>query len=284
MEFKKGWIRTKNVVLVLLIACVGLGSSIAVAQSGATNSGFELDYFHAYRQARTYSIQLQNGLAATFDFRHGTATLYYGRQQSTMPLDQVFLQAANGNSNLATRMYNQMYQNITAAHSDTIMKSVPNANTHSLHPLLSTPPGGTIGIGDSDSAEWAIPVPGDCWPVPIPCQQWPDGAWGTTYWFNTPFGSDPFTNVPPNPDNCAPGDIDCKIWENNRQQACDRDFSNGLEITALTVRAAAACTSAIESLGLSSYMCAGALAAVGRAAYNNARDDATCHIPFPGHP
>ena len=139
MEFKKAWIKTKNALLVLLVACVGFGASSTFVWGNTANSGYELNYFHAYRAARTYAIQLQNGLAATFDFRQGTATLYSGPQQFTLPLDQVLLQAANGNSNLAAQMYNQMYGGITAAHSDAIIQSI-GTHTNSLR-ALSVGPG-----------------------------------------------------------------------------------------------------------------------------------------------
>ncbi|MBS0558309.1 MAG: hypothetical protein JSR27_12965 [Proteobacteria bacterium] len=292
MVVKELGTKTRNVLLALLIVWIGFGSSIAVAQG---NSGFALDYFHAYRATRTYAIQLQNGLSATFDFRQDTATLYAGTQTITLPLDQVLLQAANGNSKLAARMYNQMYDDITAAHSDAIMKSTGSrrAGSNSARALAQNAqgllPGDGGGIGDQDDAMWGLPSGGDCWPIPEPCDQWPDGDSGPglstfTYWWNTPYGSDPLTSQPPNPDNCAPGDNDCRDWENNRKNACDKDVDDGLALTASAVLASAACVGALESGGLASYACAGAFAEAVRTAYNNQKDDATCNTPYPGHP
>lgn len=289
--FKELGTKTRNALMALLIVWIGFGSSIAVAQG---NSGFALDYFHAYRATRTYAIQLQNGLSATFDFRQDTATLYTGTQQFTLPLNQVLLQAANGNSNLAARMYNQMYDDITAAHSDAIMKSngARNAGSKSLRALaLAAPsllPGSGGGIGDQDDAMWGLPSGGDCWPIPEPCDQWPDGpvsgpGLGTyTFWWNTPYGNDPLTSQPPNPANCAPGDIDCKIWENNRKNACDSSTLDGVKVAGSAVVAAAACASVGESLGTTVSACLGAIALYGAEAASSSEDGKTCATPYPG--
>jgi hypothetical protein len=284
VEFKKAWIKTKNALLVLLVACVGFGASSTFVWGNTANSGYELNYFHAYRAARTYAIQLQNGLAATFDFRQGTATLYSGPQQFTLPLDQVLLQAANGNSNLAAQMYNQMYGGITAAHSDAIIQSI-GTHTNSLR-ALSVGPGGATGIGDQNDSMWGWPDSGDCFPIPNPCQQWPDGSSGsglsTLYWFNTPFGSDPLTSEPPNPDNCAPGDYKCYNWETNRENACKRSTRDGVEVAGSALLAGAACASIGETLGATVSACLGSIALYGAVADGSAEDGKTCATPYPG--
>jgi hypothetical protein len=53
VELKKIWIKTKNALLVLLVACVGLGASSTIAWGNTVQSGFNLNYFHSYRAART---------------------------------------------------------------------------------------------------------------------------------------------------------------------------------------------------------------------------------------
>jgi hypothetical protein len=285
VEFKKAWIKTKNALLVLLVACVGFGASSTFVWGNTANSGYELNYFHAYRAARTYAIQLQNGLAATFDFRHGTATLYSGPQQFTLPLDQVLLQAANGNSNLAAQMYNQMYGDITAAHSDAIIQSI-GTHTNSLR-ALSVGPGGATGIGDQNDSMWGWPDSGDCFPIPNPCQQWPDGPSGPglgtlTYWFNTPFGSDPLTNVPPSPDNCAPGDNACSIWENNRKKACNSLALDGVKIGGSFLAGAGACGSVEVTVGATTWVCLGAAALYSAEVIQGTEDAKTCATPYPG--
>ncbi|HET9189649.1 MAG TPA: hypothetical protein VFN69_03660 [Rudaea sp.] len=285
MEFKKVWMKTKNALLVLLVACVGFGASSTIAWGNTAQSGFDLDYFHAYRAARTYAISLQNGLSATFDFRQGTATLYYGPQQITLPLNQVFLQAANGNSNLATRMYNQMYGEITAAHSDMIAKST-GVHTNSLR-ALSVGPGGATGIGDQNDSMWGWPDSGSCWPVPVPCDQWPDGPSGPglgtlTYWFNTPFGDDPLTSQPPNPGNCAPDDIDCRIWENDRKNACNQLIQDGVANGAAGYAAGDACIAALGTAGALTPACGGGIVVYVLSAVKLGEDMYTCNKPYPG--
>lgn len=116
--------KAKAIALTLLITSIGLGSAAfaassahsktgiqgtvvaATTQTQSSSAGFELDYFHAERVSKTYAIRLKNGLSASFDFQNGTATLTdVTGHQTTLPLEQVLLQATNGNSQAAAQMY-----------------------------------------------------------------------------------------------------------------------------------------------------------------------------------
>ena len=285
MEFENAWNKARKLVLVLLILGFGLSGSIAVAQGDTSNSGFELDYYHAYHAKRTYAIRLRNGLRATFDFRHGTATLYANGQQSTMPLDQVLLQAANGNSHLATQMYNQMYQDITATHSDAIMKYVGSsgASNNSLHAFLAPPVTIDPGQGAND-AMWSTPDIGDCDPVSEPCQESGPMAPFDPYhsWQNVPVGTPPFTDQPPSLDNCAPGDIDCKIWENNRKNACDQLIEDGIANGTAGYVAGDACIAAVGTVGTLTPACGAGFIVYVLSAIKLSKDMYTCNEPYPG--
>lgn len=162
--------KAKAIALSLLIACSGLASTAfaaastpgsvgiqganraAAAQTHSSSTNYELDYFHAYKTSKTYAIRLKNGLRASFDFDKGTATLTdVAGNRTTLPLQQVLLEANNGNSQAAAEMYDQMYQSISAANSDAITASVgpEGAGTH------SRPPRGWGGIGGFGGGLWS---------------------------------------------------------------------------------------------------------------------------------
>lgn len=252
----------------------------AAAGTQSSSTDYELNYFHAYKASKTYAISLKNGLHASFDFEHGTATLWDASgNKTTFSLQQVLLQANNGNSQAAAEMYDQMYQDINAAKSDAITASVgPNsADTHIFPP----PPGGTIGIGTLGGPLWSTPTGGDCWPVPYPCQTWAGGLsdWGTyNNWWASGLGDPPPTPTPPDPDKCAPNDIDCKLWEHDRQNACDDLLGDNLTLYGLDVGVGVACGTAASGVG--ALICAAGLAEYGNAQYKLQKDTKKCRTPY----
>jgi hypothetical protein len=115
MEIERVSGTTHVVALGLLAACTAFGGTAlaagatsdgiqnanrtAAVRTQSSSTGYELNYFHAYKASKTYAISLKNGLHASFDFEHGTATLWDASgNKTTFSLQQVLLQANNGNS------------------------------------------------------------------------------------------------------------------------------------------------------------------------------------------
>lgn len=245
------------------------------------SSNVELDYFHAYMATKTYAIRLKNGLSASFDFQNGIVTLDDGKgNTTTLPLEAVLLKATNGDVQAAADMYDQMYQDISAAHSDSIMAAVGpgTAGTHFL-----PPPRGDIGIGDSDLSLWSTPSGGTCWPVPYPCHQWSGGLsdWGVyNQWWGSGFNDPPPTTEPPNPDGCLPNDVDCKIWEDHRKEACDSLFGDTAWTYTFVGLAAGSC--ALAESGAGAIGCAAAFASAVKSNRKLLKDSKKCRTPYPG--
>lgn len=315
--------KAKVVALSLLIACSGLGGTAfaassaprigiqgtdaaAATQTQSTSTGFQLRYFHAEGVSKTYALTLRNGLSASFDFETNTVTLIdVAGRQKTFPLDQALLQAANGNSQAAAEMYDQLYQSIVAAKSDAIMVYAgqagisANARQSTAGPRLSPnfffpPPRDTGGFGDDDGSLWATPTGGNCFPIPGSCDQWEGGLTyfgpgslpgGDAYnqWWGSAFGDPPPTTQPPRPDGCAPNDIDCILHEHDRQVACDDNLMDNVAMAGSTLLTAGACYAAVQTAGLATAACAGSIAGTVVSVHNLEKHSRQCHTPYPGH-
>jgi hypothetical protein len=154
---------------------------------------------------------------------------------------------------------------------------------------LSVGPGGAAGIGDQNDSMWGWPDSGSCWPVPGSCDQWPDGPtgpWGpSTTWWSVPFGSDPLTNTPPNPDNCAPGPDyqDCRDWENNRKNACNEVAADVSEAAVAAAFMYDSCVSAVASGGTLTLGCLATWAGDVIVTVRTENHMFTCQNPWPGN-
>jgi len=314
--------KAKAIALTLLITSIGLGSTAfaassahsktgiqgtvvaATTQTQSSSAGFELDYFHAERVSKTYAIRLKNGLSASFDFQNGTATLTdVTGHQTTLPLEQVLLQATNGNSQAAAQMYDQLYQSISAAKSDAIMAHAgpasasanfrqPIGGTRNVSPnFFFPPPRDTGGLGDDDGSLWATPTGGDCFPIPGSCNEWSGGLsdWGPggmsnwgwyNLWWGSAFGDPPPTSQPPRPDGCAPNDIDCILWEHDRKNACDELVSDNLSQGGMDVATGAMC--AVAETPPTALGCLGAFITWGVGLHTLHKHTEQCHTPYPG--
>lgn len=281
------WVSTALAAAPMTTHAAALVSRATAATSPASSStGFELDYYHADSASKTYAIRLKNGLQATFDFGHDTATLYFGPNLATFPLEQALVQANGGNVEAASEMYDQMYQEITSPHADAIMAYVGTGSYGTL--VNPNPP--QHGFGSvGDLGLWSTPTGSDCWPVPYPCNQWGGGLlsdWGPfNQWWGSGLGDPPPTSEPPRPDGCAPNDIDCIIWEHDRKDACDGLFLDSLEDYGMAATAGAACGTALGTaggFGVSAAACVGALAGFTTTHLRAVKDDQKCHTPYPG--
>lgn len=306
MDVKPALLGRKAMALAVFVALGGfghaaLGSSATHTGTLATNgvtttqaspsSGFELDYFHTYKASQTYAIALKNGLRALFDFKHGTATIYdTSGGQRAFPLEQALLEASNGDGQAAAEMYNQMKQSLDTVHADAVtdFAGVSAMGTHvSPHP----PTGGVGGIGDFGDPTWASPSGGSCWPVTFPCNEWsgaltnfgPTAGWGMyNDWWGSSFGDPPPTSEPPRPDGCDPHDLNCIVWEHDRQSACDDLIGDSLLSGGAAVAAGLGCGSAVGSGGGLTLACVGGLAAFSGAEVHRQKHLRKCRTPYPG--
>lgn len=296
MNVKSSSSKVKAVALVFLVGCSGWSSAAlaegaarqsniihdtSVATMDSSSAGYELDYFHAYKTSKTYAIRLKNGLQASFDFNTGTATIYDGVNHTSVPLEDVLLQANNGNVQAAAEMFEQMYQSIAAANSDSIMA---HEGTQGYGAYWFPPPPPIDGsIGDLDGNLWMTPGQGQCWPVPTPCNEWAGGLsnWGAyNQWWNNPFGTPPPTTQPPRPDGCSPGDIDCIVWEHDRENACGELFQDNATLYGLDASVGYVCATAATGAG--ALACLGSLVVYAGAQYKLQKDTKKCHTPYPG--
>src|SRR5690348_1942527 len=281
------------------------GTDLAAAiQAQSSSTGFELNYFHAERASKTYAIRLKNGLSASFDFQNGTVTLVdVTGSQSTLPLERVLLQVTNGNGQAASQMYDQMYQSISAAKSDAIMVHAgprsANANfrpstggLRNVNPsVFFPPPRDTGGLGDDDGSLWATPTGGDRFPIHGSCNDGAEGLsdwgpggmsnWGSyDLWWGSAFGDAPPTSQPPRPDGCAPNDIDCILYEHDRQNACDDMGTDNLAQGGNDLAAGTAC--GLAETGVGAVVCAAAIVPFVIGLHKLHKDTVTCHTPYPG--
>lgn len=200
-------------------------------------------------------------------------------------------------------MYDQMYQSISAAKSDAIMAHAgprsANANfrpstggLRNVNPsFFFPPPRDTGGLGDDDGSLWATPTGGDCFPIPGSCNEWAGGLsdwgpggmsnWGSyDLWWGSAFGDAPPTSQPPRPDGCAPNDIDCILYEHDRQNACDDMGTDNLAQGGNDLAAGTAC--GLAETGVGAVVCAAAIVPFVIGLHKLHKDTVTCHTPYPG--
>lgn len=311
MNFRPDSSKVTTAALSLLIACGGMGGtalaasstpgmtgaqravSAATTQAQSSSAGFQLDYFHVDKASKTYAIQLKNGVSASFDFESGIATLTdITGKQTTFPLEQVLLEEADGDSQVAAELYTQMYQSITAPKSDAIIVYAGTGGTASnfragpgsVSPKFwNPPPRDTGGFGQDEGSLWARPSHGDCFPIPGSCNEWGGGltSWGDyNNWGQRSFGDPPPTPKPPSPDNCNPGDVNCVLWEHDRQISCDNATSDNLSQVGTDVLAGVACGT--SELGVPALVCGGMLIKMATGLHRLHKDQTKCRSPFPG--
>ena len=269
----------------VICATCGGGGGGGGGGGDSSSPGWQVAYFHKDRASRTYALKLKNGLSAKFDFTRGVATLSYANKQAQYSLNSVILKATNNNAQAASAMYNALYQSISAQHSDQIMHST--ANGPAAANALTGPGSWVTSSWDNHDPLFDVPgTPGSCWPVATPCNTYTGGLgnWGTyNNWWTNPFGGSggPSPSQPPNPDGCAPTDIDCKMWEHDRQNACGSINGDIGALLVVDAGTAFACASALASDGSLTLVCAGGLISVQETGNKLETDTQKCNTPYP---
>lgn len=235
--------------------------------------GWELAFFHQDHSSRSYVIEFKNGYSASFDFLHDTATLSYSGQKVQLPLQSVILKSVGNNSIAAAARYDALQQSVATPNSDMAMGWVLGTGSLSGGLFGAPSPGASPRLTAPNA-----PGPMNCWPVQAPCDGWSTslGDWGTYHaWWDGPWNQ-------PGPVNCAPDDIDCALYEHDRQAACGHFGSNLGIVISTTIGAMAACAGTPLTGGGLVLVCGGATLGDLMAVQQMSNDMDLCHSPYSG--